>query len=94
MPPTSELAIIHQSEQFRQPDAARIFLSVVAATTEKTIVIDLTHVRDATTAAFAHLVLLRRMLLRNGRDLRLKGLRERAARVYEVNRLMEVLPMR
>jgi len=94
MPPTSELAIIHQSELFRQPDAARIFRSVLDLTTVKTIVIDLTHVRDATTAAFAHLVLLRRMLLRNGRDLRLKGLRERAARVYEVNRLMEVLPMR
>jgi anti-anti-sigma regulatory factor len=90
----TELAIIHDAEQFRHPDAAKIFQCALALRGVKTVIIDLTQVRDATTAAFAHLVLLRRMLLRHGRDLRLRGLRERAARVYEVNRLMEVLPMR
>jgi len=93
MPPT-EMAIIHDNEQFRHPDAAKIFRWALGMRGVKTVVIDLTKVRDATTAAFAHLILLRRRLLRNGRDLRLTGLRERAQRVYEVNRLMEVLPMR
>src|SRR4051812_21391665 len=76
MLPTTELAIIHNAEHFRHPDAARIFQSVLGLTGVKIVIIDLTQVRDATTAAFAHLVLLRRKLLRNGRDLRLKGLRE------------------
>jgi anti-anti-sigma regulatory factor len=90
----TELAIIHDTEYFRHPDAAKIFRWALGARGVKTVIIDLTHVRDATTAAFAQLVLLRRKLLRSGRDLRLMGLRERAARVYEVNRLAEVLPMR
>ena len=58
----------------------------------RTIVVDLSHARDATTSAFARLVLLRRYLLRTGRDLRLTGLSDRAARLYEVSRLHRVLP--
>ena len=58
----------------------------------RTIVVDLSHARDATTSAFARLVLLRRYLLRTGRDLRLTGLSHRAARLYEVSRLDRVLP--
>jgi anti-anti-sigma factor len=90
----TELAIVHDTEHFRYSDAAKIFRWASGLRGVKTIIIDLTQVRDATTAAFAQLVLLRRSLLRSGRDLRLMGLRERAARVYEVNRLAEVLPMR
>ena len=59
-----------------------------------TVVIDLTRAVDATTAAFARLVQLRRTLLRAGRDLCLVGLRGRAAHVFEVNRLGGVLPRR
>jgi hypothetical protein len=58
----------------------------------RTVTIDLARAADATTAAFARLVLLRRALLRSGRDLRLVGLHGRAAGVYEVNRLGRVLP--
>lgn len=54
--------------------------------------IDLTRARDATTAAFAALILLRRSLLRAGRDLRLVGLTGRARQLYLVNRLDGVLP--
>jgi anti-anti-sigma regulatory factor len=56
------------------------------------VVIDLGRVEDATTSAFAELVLLRRSLLAIGRDLYLTGLRDRAAGLFEVNRLDAVLP--
>ena len=91
-----ELSIVHHAEHFHHGDANRIYqwaLSKTTAAAATTIVIDLGRARDATTSAFAHLVLLRRKLLRAGRDLRLTNLRERAARVYEVNRLNNVLPM-
>ena len=58
----------------------------------KNVVIDLTRVEDATTSAFAQLVLLRRSLLALGRDLCLTGLRDRAAGLFQVNRLEAVLP--
>ena len=56
------------------------------------VVIDFLHAPDATTAAFAELVLLRRKLLAQGRDLRLECVGGRAYRVYCVNRLETVLP--
>src|SRR4051812_37726455 len=56
------------------------------------VVIDFSHAADATTAAFAALVLLRRKLLAHGRDLRLEGLAGRAYQLYCVNRLESVLP--
>jgi anti-anti-sigma regulatory factor len=56
------------------------------------VVIDLDRVEDATTSAFAELVLLRRSLLAAGGDLRLTNLRDRAAGLFEVNRLEAVLP--
>ncbi|HEY7116116.1 MAG TPA: STAS domain-containing protein [Tepidisphaeraceae bacterium] len=59
----------------------------------KRVVIDLASVEDATTSAFAQLVLLRRSLLRIGRDLCLTGLRDRTAGLFQVNRLELVLPI-
>ena len=58
----------------------------------KQVVIDLAAVEDATTSAFAQLVLLRRSLLELGRDLCLTGLRDRAQGLFQVNRLEAVLP--
>jgi len=89
----SEFAIIPQTHCFAHPDAFRIFADVLGHLGAKTVVIDLSVADDATTSAFARLVLLRRELLRKGCDLRLKGLRDRAARLYEVSRLSSVLPL-
>src|SRR5688572_18534600 len=85
-------AIPHESECLSYEDACRLSLLALGEAAGPTVVIDLTRAADATTAAFARLVQLRRALLRAGRDLRLKGLRGRAAHVYEVNRLSGVLP--
>jgi len=56
------------------------------------VVIDLRFAREVTTAAFARLVLLRRGLRAQGRDLLLTNLGPRAANLFHVNRLATVLP--
>lgn len=75
-------------------DAADAICSKILGTPlARTIVLDLREAEDATTAAFARLVLLRRDLLKRGRDLRLSGLRHRAAGVWRISRLGSVLPV-
>jgi anti-anti-sigma regulatory factor len=77
---------------FSHDEASRVFSAALYLGDVQQIVIDLGAVEDATTSAFAELVLLRRRLLRKGRDLCLTNLRARAAGLFEVNRLHDVLP--
>jgi anti-anti-sigma regulatory factor len=95
MPPSSAVpfAIVAKAEQFSHEVASAISKWVLHRHNARTVVIDLSHAIDATTAAFATLVVLRKQLLRNGRDLFVRGLRERAENVFNVNRLQLVLPM-
>ena len=58
----------------------------------ETVVIDLAETEDTTTAALARLVVLRRDLRQSGGDLRLMHLHGRVRRLYEVNRLTNILP--
>jgi hypothetical protein len=90
--PAKEIAIVHDAANFSHPDACRIFDLAMRRGEAQTVVVDLKRAEHATTSAFARLVLLRRSLLRRGRDLRLVGLRGGTARVYEINRLGNVLP--
>ena len=90
--PAGQVAIVHESRSFSHSDACRIFDLAVKCLHATTIVIDLKRACDATTSAFAKLVLLRRALLRTGRDLRLVGLHDRTAHLYGINRLAGVLP--
>ena len=85
-------AITLHAERFSHQDACRIHQAALKIPGVTTIVIDLSQALDATTSAFARLVLLRRALLHCGRDLRLAGLRGRTALLYEINRLTTVLP--
>jgi anti-anti-sigma factor len=88
-----ELAIAPDTRCFAHRDAHRLSrTALLDAPYAKTVVVDLSGVEEMTTSAFARLILLRRQLLRQGRDLRLVGLRARAARLYEINRLEHVLP--
>jgi len=57
------------------------------------ICIDLSAVHQATTAAFAMLIDLRGRLRRMGRDLQLKGIRDKALALYSLMRLQQVLPV-
>ena len=87
-----QMAIVHPSGSLSHAEACRIFDLAVQCHNATLVVIDLAWVHDATTAAFAQLVLLRRALLRMGRDLKLVNLRDRAAHLFGINRLGSVLP--
>jgi anti-anti-sigma regulatory factor len=87
-----QLALVPVSRSLSHTEACDIADRALDERRARTIILDLKHVADATTSAFARLVLLRRLLLRTGRDLRLVNLRDRAASVYHVNRLAGVLP--
>jgi len=87
----TQTVTVRASARLHHIDAA--WLSETAVRGEgQLVVIEMGGVRDASTAAFARLVLLRRELLAGGRDLRLAGLSGRAASIFEVHRLQSVLP--
>ena len=92
--PSQQIAIVPKATSLSHSEACRIADVVLArgAGRARTVVIDLKHAAEVTTSAFARLVLLRRLLLRSGRDLCLINLRDKAASLYQVNRLAGVLP--
>ena len=87
-----QLAIVPSAGEFSHGEACRIADLVLGQGRATTVVIDLKNAAEATTSAFARLVLLRRLLLKSGRDLRLVNLRDRAASLYHINHLSRVLP--
>jgi anti-anti-sigma regulatory factor len=88
-----QATIVLQSPEFSHADADQISrLATAGGCTAKRIVIDLSRAQASSTSAFARLVLLRRALLKVGRDLRLANLQAQLAGLYEVNRLNAVLP--
>jgi anti-anti-sigma regulatory factor len=85
--------IVLQAERFSHQDALRIYREAMLRTRRaRTVIIDLGRAKEATTSAFARLVLLRRALRQAGCDLLIIGLRGKAALLFEVNRLAAVLP--
>jgi MFS superfamily sulfate permease-like transporter len=84
--------LVPDAEAFSYAVADQICRLISPSHSPKRIIIDLGRAREATTSAFARLVQLRRSLLRSGRDLRLMNLNAKAAGLYEVNRLTDVLP--
>ena len=88
----AELAIVPTSRRLSYDEALRVARLALRDRAARTIVVDLQNVTDATTSAFARLVLLRRSLRTRGRDLRLANLHDRAAHLYEISRLDQVLP--
>jgi anti-anti-sigma regulatory factor len=87
----SKSLVLPAANHLTHDEACRLALSAEHSSAQ-TIIIDLSGSQDASTAAFARLVLLRRELLQSGRDVRLAGLRSRAARLFEVHRLDSILP--
>lgn len=86
-------SVIPKQERFSHEEACWIARQVLSDAETRTVVIDLRNAREITTAAFARLVLLRRRLRAQGRDLHLSNLRGKAASLYEINRLDAVLPL-
>lgn len=90
--PQHPCSVVLKASRFSHAEAHAIAKWVLKRERSRTVVVDLSHADDATTAAFATLVVLRRRLLRHGRDLRVSGLRDRAQWVYTISRLGGVLP--
>lgn len=86
-----ETIIIRSVERLSHAEASRL-AGLAENCGARSVVLDLSRCLEATTAAFARLVLLRRSLLQNGRDLRLAGLRGQPSKLMEVHRLEGVLP--
>lgn len=89
---TTAAHVVLKAETFSHEHARAISRWALGRERASVVVVDLSRADDATTAAFAALVVLRRALLRDGRDLRLSGLRDRPRQLYAVNRLDGVLP--
>lgn len=73
-------------------DEACRLSKLAMASRAQSVVLDMTQCDDASTAAFARLILLRRDLLKTGRDVQIIGLKARAGRLFQVHRLEAVLP--
>ena len=87
-----QTTIVPEAGAFSHADADRLSRMATRTCTARRIVIDMARAHEATTSAFARLVLLRRSLLKAGRDLKLINLRDQPAGLYEVHRLEGVLP--
>jgi anti-anti-sigma regulatory factor len=90
--PQAQLRLTAPGRELSHAEACRLVAQALEQAAKR-IVIDLARVEEATTSAFAQLILLRRSLLRSGRDLCLTGLRDRTAGLFQVNRLETVLPV-
>jgi anti-anti-sigma regulatory factor len=82
---------IAAGKRLSHDEACRLSKLAIASPAQS-IVLDMTQCDDASTAAFARLILLRRDLLKTGRDVQIIGLKARAGRLFEVHRLEAVLP--
>lgn len=86
------LIIRHRRACLSYAEALRIARRVPRGRAAGMVLIDLKRTTEATTAGLARLVLLRRQLIRAGRDLRIVGLRSRANALYEICRMGSLLP--
>lgn len=87
----SKSVIVPAATRLTHDEACRL-CELAHASGAQSIVLDLSRSQEASTSAFARLVLLRRELLKTGRDLRIAALHGRPAKLFEVHRLDGVLP--
>lgn len=87
----AETTIRHGGRCLAYSDVRRIETTITGGR-EQTVCIDLEQTEEATTAALARLVVVRRDLLKSGRDLRILGLHGHAMNLYQINRMGSLLP--
>lgn len=84
--------VICETTSLSHQDAMQVAQRVLSVRKPGQVVLDLPAVREMTTGALAAMIILRRELLRQGRDSRLRDIRDRAAGLYDIRRLHNVLP--
>ena len=86
--------LMHLAETFTYADACRLAEQASHGSLDSEIRLGLPAVTRTTTAALARLIVLRKSLRQEGRDLMVVGLTGQAEALYEINRLQLVLPRR
>ena len=87
------MTIRHEASSLSYRDVVQIALKIRRCSESlRTVVVDLANTSETSTAALAKLILLRRCLMRSGRDLYVSGLVGQAGAMYMVYRLAELLP--
>jgi ABC-type transporter Mla MlaB component len=89
----TEITITCSGATFTYDDACDVALAATGFCRECNLIVDVAGVQDASTAAFARLIGLRRDLRNAGRDLRLRGLSGRAKMVFDVNKIGGLIPL-
>jgi|GEM_PF-2833586 len=90
--PNDNAVIRYRGAHLSHADADQLARLAQSAKSAQRVCLCLSAADDASTAALARLVLLRRSMLAQGRDVFLLGLRGRTRALYEVSRLFRVLP--
>ena len=86
------LKVSHRGPCLSYAEALQIAERLPRDRPARMVLIDLERTTEATTAGLARLILLRRELIKAGRDLRIVGLRSRANALYEICRMGKLLP--
>ena len=84
--------IRHHGSTLSADDAARVIEQALDLDRAAVVLLDLRQTTETTTPALARLILLRRRLLRSGRDLLIVGLAGRAEALYRIARIEKILP--
>ena len=90
---TTQLSMKHRGRTFSYSDACKVTQAALIQRPAHLICVDLDEVEDVTTCALAKLIILRRALLAQRKELRLAGLRGRALAMYELSKLHRLLPL-
>jgi anti-anti-sigma regulatory factor len=86
------MTITHEGNSLSYADSDRIARKAIESRDCRTVLVNIGNARVASTAALAKLVVLRRELLKSGRDMRLVGLAEQPQQLRRICRLDTVLP--
>ena len=86
------MRVKHPADCLSYRDASDFARQVDQKNPPERVLLDLEQTEDATTAALARLVVLRRQLRKRGGDLHLVHLHGKARHIWEVNRMDGLLP--
>jgi ABC-type transporter Mla MlaB component len=87
------MTIRHEASSLSYRDVVRIASQIRrCGESSGTVIVDLTNTSETSTAALAKLILVRRYLMRSGRDLCVSGLAGQPGAMYRVYRLTNLLP--
>ena len=86
------MTIRHDATSLSYRDVVRIDSQIRCSESSGMVIVDLTNTSETSTAALAKLILVRRYLMKSGRDLCISGLAGQPGAMYRIYRLTNLLP--